>query len=151
MLSSVNSFAEENIDCKRIFSVDNRDNSYISYEEAIQLIRENNIQSLSDYYRLVLSQPKLRLPFRPQFIYSDQWYGFDVFFGKKEKPNLSYSQFQNIIIRNDIVTEEEYNTFLKANPNLNLLLPIQKQSIKESGGAGYFFHAVREEKKRLPF
>lgn len=83
----------------------------LTYNQALNLIREYNVTSANDYKRLRTSTPefKINLPSQPMVFYKDEWIGWDDFTGFHYKiAEVDIESLQNLALSLNLKTKEEW-------------------------------------------
>ncbi len=121
----------------------------LSYVQAMDIIRKNDISSASDYlvFRNSCSSNKQKLPSQPMVYYSDNWNGWDEFTGVAYKSNdvdIDIKSLQKLVAGLNIKTQSELKNAIK---NKQIDAPVSINKIKGFKNWNNIFH----QKKYLPF
>lgn len=113
---------------------------FFRYEEAKALMREQNIQSNSQYLKYRGNES--RLPRMPQITWKEEWIDWPTFLGQRIDPYPTYEQAQAAAKVLDVLDEQEYRKDYLLDPRL----PKHPYRLYEQDWKGWDHYLARGEK-----
>ncbi len=112
------------------FKIADQNRKYLSFEEAKEFMKDNHINSESEWQVFRKKNKIENIPFKLERTYSNHWKGFSHFFGKEI---FAYEESKEFIQKFNIKSSRDYFNFVKTKDSVVNLPTVPYRVYKDSG------------------
>ena len=112
------------------FKIADQNRKYLSFEEAKEFMKDNHINSESEWQVFRKKNKIENIPFKLERTYSNHWKGFPHFFGKEI---FAYEESKEFIQKFNIKSSRDYFNFVKTKDSVVNLPTVPNRVYKDSG------------------